>query len=222
MTARTPTTSGSGTMPILVSAERVRALVVGGGVVATRRLASLLDAGVPHVRIVAAELSPAIQRAAEEAGAGRVELTERPYESGDIGDANLVVAATDVRDVNARVVRDADAAGRLATIADAPSEGAWTSMATHRAGSLVVAVSAGGVPTAAARVRDAIAIRFDGRYAAALSRLARLRGTLIDRGRGATWRQATDELTGVDFCEAVEQGALDTRLERWEKEGAWA
>src|SRR5437763_592190 len=82
-------------------------------------------------------------------------------------------------------------AGRRASVADAPAEGAWTAMAPHRAGDLVVAVSAAGVPGAARRVRDAIARRFDGRYADGLTRLAALRrATLSARGSDA-WRRAS-------------------------------
>ena len=89
-------------------------------------------------------------------------------------------------------------------------------MATHRAGALVVGVSAGGVPGAAARIRDAIAARFDARYAARSARLgdappraARSRATAR---RGA---RSSPRLIDDDFCDAVEQGALDERVAAW-------
>jgi siroheme synthase (precorrin-2 oxidase/ferrochelatase) len=88
-------------------------------------------------------------------------------------------------------------------------------MAAHRTGSLVIGVSAGGVPGAAARIRDAIAQRFDDRYARAISRLAHLRRTLIDRREGATWRTLSAEVLDERFCDAVEQGGLDAQVEPW-------
>ena len=206
-------------LPVLLRGERVRALVVGGGLVAARKAAALLESGAA-VRLVAAKVSAALRELAAGAG-GRLELVERAYESADVGDANLVVAATGDRAVNAQVARDADARGRLVNVADAPDEGSWTGLATHRAGALVVAVSAGGVPDAAQRVRDAIASRFDGRYAAAVERLAALRGETLARHGTATWRAAAAELAGPTFCDDVERGTFDARVERWTAEGAW-
>ena len=206
-------------IPVLLRGERVRALVVGGGTVATRKVAALLDGGA-SVRVVASDIGGALREMAAARG-GRLRIVERDYEGADIGDANLVVAATSSRDVNAAVARDADAAGRLVSVADAPEEGAWTAMATHRAGDLVMAVSAAGVPGAAIRVRDALASRFDGRYADGLARLATLRRrTLERRGRGA-WRRAADDLVGATFCDEIEGGTFGERLARWEREDTW-
>ena len=55
-------------------------------------------------------------------------------------------------------------------------------MAVHRSGDVTIAVSAGGVPGAAARIRDAIAERFDGRYERAVSALRGLRSRLQTGG----------------------------------------
>ena len=220
--ARRPEAAAEGAgLPVLLRGAAIRALVVGGGMVAARKLATLLEAGAGHVRVVAPRLSAELREAASPAG-GRVELVERAYEAGDIAQANLVIAATNVRAVNAVVARDADALGRLVSVTDAPAEGTWTAMATHRTGSLVVGVSAGGVPTAATRVRDAIAARFDARYAAAVERLAAIRGHLIEHGEGERWRDAAGEVTGEDFCAAVESGDLSRRIARWEATSSWA
>jgi siroheme synthase-like protein len=137
-------------------------------------------------------------------GHERVSVSEREYEPADIGDATLVVAATDRREVNARVAADAHAKARLVNVADEPAEGDWVSVATHRAGPLVIAVSVGGVPTAATRIRDAIAERFDRRYAGALTALIALRRQVLDAGGTDAWRQVDRELVGPDFCERVE------------------
>lgn len=205
--------------PVLLAGERVRALVVGGGRVAARKAAALLDAGA-RVRVIAPGIAPALREAARD-HAGRLALVERPYATGDVGDANLVIAATSSREVNAAVAREADALGRLVAVADAPEEGTWTAMAAHRAGPLTVAVSAGGVPGAAVRVRDAIAGRFDERYGDAIGRLAALRARLLAGGDGEDWRAASEELIGPRFCADVEAGELSRRLDRSPAEGAW-
>ena len=94
-------------------------------------------------------------------------------------------------------------------------------MATHRTGDLLIAVSAAGVPGAARRVRDALAARFDERYAEGLTRLAALRRATLERRGRAAWLRAAADLTGADFCDEVESGRFAGRLARWEREEAW-
>jgi siroheme synthase (precorrin-2 oxidase/ferrochelatase) len=100
-------------------------------------------------------------------------------------------------------------------VADAPETGTFATMAAHRSGALVIGVSAGGVPGAAARIRDAIAERFDGRYARALGQLAELRRSLIDRRQGASWRALSSEVIDSRFCDEVEQERLAARVAPW-------
>lgn len=198
-------------IPILLEGGGLTVLVVGGGPVAVRKAAAFAAAGA-KVRVIARDPSPDMR---ELAGAGDVTLDERLYEPGDLRDAQLVIAATNDRRVNGSIAADARAASRLVNVADAPQDGSFATMATHRAGTLVVGVSAGGVPGAAARVRDAVAVRFDDRYADALRRLASLRRTMIDRGAGGDWRALASEVLDDEFCNAVEAGTLDARIAAW-------
>jgi siroheme synthase-like protein len=186
--------------PLVLDGERIRALIVGGGPVAHRKAAALLESGAT-LRIVAPALCPAMTALVAH---DRVTISQREYDTPDIGDATLVVAATNRREVNARVAADAHARARLVNVADEPAEGDWVSVATHRAGPLVIGVSVGGVPTAATRIRDAIAERFDRRYAGALTALITLRRQVLNAGGTDAWRQVDRELVGPDFCERVE------------------
>jgi precorrin-2 dehydrogenase / sirohydrochlorin ferrochelatase len=198
-------------LPILVEGSAIRALIVGGGAVASRKAAALVEAGA-QVRVVAPAFAAELR---ELASAGRAELIERRYERGDIGDALLVVAATDDRAVNATVAADAHASGRLVNVADAPADGSFATMATHRSGALVLGVSAAGVPGAAARIRDAIAARFDARYASALDDVSALRRAMLRRGESAAWRTRAAELFDARFCDAIEDGTLAGRVASW-------
>jgi siroheme synthase-like protein len=199
-------------VPILVEGGALTVLVVGGGPVAVRKASAFAAAGAT-VRVVALEPSPAMR---DLSASAMIALVERAYERGDIGDAALVIAATSDRATNAAVAADSRAAARLVNVADAPDEGSFATMAVHRAGALVVGVSAGGVPGAAARVRDAIARRFDDHYANALAGLATLRRAMLDRGASAEWRALATDVIGEEFCESVESGALDARVSGWQ------
>lgn len=198
-------------VPILVDGAGLRVLIVGGGPVASRKLGAFLHAGA-RVRIVAPEATDEIRALSE---AGQVEWLARTYLPADLGDAQLVIAATDDRAVNAKVGADARTVHRLVNVADAPDDGSFTMMALHRSGSLVVGVSAGGVPGAAARIRDAIARRFDGRYARALELLAGVRRAALDRRDDDRWRATARGVVDSEFCRTVEEDTLEKKVAPW-------
>ena len=199
-------------LPLMLHGEPIEALVVGGGAVAARKARALLAAGA-HVRIVASELGADVRALAE--SHERLHLEQRPYAEGDIGSAQLVIAATSDRAVNRRVADDGHAAHRLVNVADDPARGNCRTTATHRAGELVIGISAGGVPNAAARIRDSLAARFDDRYGSAVASLASLRRRLIDAGTPDAWHRAANALIDDDFCERVEGGTIESEAERW-------
>ena len=198
-------------VPILVDGTGLRVLIVGGGPVAARKVAAFLQAGA-RVRVVAPQATESIRALV---GSTQVEWLARAYEPADLGDAQLVIAATDDRAVNAKVAADARAVHRLVNVADAPDEGSFTMLAVHRSGSLVVGVSAGGVPGAAARIRDAIARRFDARYASALELLGTLRRDSLARGDAKSWRDLSSGVIDEEFCDSVERGTIDRRVSTW-------
>jgi precorrin-2 dehydrogenase / sirohydrochlorin ferrochelatase len=198
--------------PVMLHGEAIVAVVVGGGTVATRKALGLLEAGAT-VRVVAPQPGDAIRGAVDEP---RLRLEARAFVPDDLDGATLVVAATDDAAVNAEVARLARARGLLVNVADRPDAGTFSTAAVHRAGRLVVAVGAGGVPTAAARVRDLIAGRLDARYADAIERLAAVRTRLLGSGDADGWRRAAADLTGPDFAVAVESGTFAERVRRWD------
>lgn len=196
--------------PIALHGERLTAVVVGGGRVGTRKALSLADSGA-QVLVVAPAITSELEEAAR---ARRLTVVRDEYTVDQIARAMLVVAATDSREVNAQIAVDAHSRGKLVNITDFPDEGNFHTMALHRSGDVTIAVSAGGVPGAASRIRDAIAERFDGRYERAISALRGLRSRLIARG-GEDWRDAAPKLLDDDFCSAVEDGSFSERVDSW-------
>ena len=196
--------------PIALHAERVGVLVIGGGSVGSRKALALAEAGA-SVQVI----SPIVSRELEEAERLRgVTIVREVYHARHLDQATFVVAATDSREVNAQIAVDANSRGKLVNITDYPDEGNFHTMALHRSGDVTIAVSAGGVPGAAARIRDAIAERFDGRYERAVSALRGLRSRLI-AGGDDRWRAAAPKLIGDDFCRSVEDGSLSEKVDSW-------
>ena len=196
--------------PIALHGERISAVVVGGGSVGTRKALALADAGA-QVLVVSPDVTPELEAAER---ARTLTIVRESYSAGHLGRSTLVVAATDSREVNARVAVDAHSAGKLVNITDYPDEGNFHTMAVHRSGDVTIAVSSGGVPGAAARIRDAIAERFDGRYERAVSALRGLRSRLLAKGDDR-WRDAAPELIGDDFCRTVEDGSIADKVDSW-------
>jgi len=196
--------------PIALHAERINAVVIGGGSVGTRKALALADAG-GSVQVI----SPIVSRELEEAERQRrITIVREVYHARHLDHATLVVAATDSREVNAQIAVDASSRGKLVNITDYPDEGNFHTMALHRSGDVTIAVSSGGVPGAAARIRDAIAERFDGRYERAVSALRGLRSRLIADGEDR-WRAAAPKLIGKDFCSSVEDGSIAEKVDSW-------
>ena len=83
-------------MPVSLNLDGQPVTVVGGGAVATRRVARLLECGAA-VRVISPEPSGEILRLAE---AGALVLLRRRYRSGDLEGARLVMTATDDPEVN--------------------------------------------------------------------------------------------------------------------------
>jgi uroporphyrin-III C-methyltransferase len=129
-----------------------RVVVVGGGQVAHRRVAGLLEARA-RVTLVSPEVTPALEALV---APGSVTWVSRRYEPGDLDGAWYAVAATDDPAVNAAVAAEAERTRIFcARVDDRAASSAWTP-AVGRQGDLVVGVHGGGDPQRAVGVRDAV------------------------------------------------------------------
>ncbi|SET52375.1 uroporphyrinogen-III C-methyltransferase [Geodermatophilus poikilotrophus] len=127
-------------------------VVVGGGQVAHRRVAGLLEARA-RVTVVSPEVTPALEALV---GPGAVTWLRRRYEPGDLGGAWYAVAATDDPEVNAAVAEEAERSRVFCARADDRSASSVWTPAVGRQGDLVVGVHGGGDPQRAVGVRDAV------------------------------------------------------------------
>src|SRR5512143_114396 len=134
--------------PLTLRLDGRRVVVVGGGRVAARRVPALLAAGA-RVTVVAPAVDPALE------GAG-VQVVRRGYAPGDLEGSWLVHACTDDPAVNSAVAAEAEAAGVWCVRADdATASAAWVP-AVGAVDDVQVAVTAGGDPRRAARLRVAV------------------------------------------------------------------
>jgi uroporphyrin-III C-methyltransferase/precorrin-2 dehydrogenase/sirohydrochlorin ferrochelatase len=129
-----------------------RVVVVGGGQVAHRRVAGLLEAQA-LVTVVSPRITPALEALV---APGPVTWHPRTYVRGDLGAAWYVVAATDDPAVNAAVAEEAERLRVFCARADDRSASSVWTPAVGRQGDLVVGVHGGGDPQRAVGVRDAV------------------------------------------------------------------
>lgn len=151
----TPEESGTVYPVLLTGLQHRLAIVVGGGLVGERKVTGLL-AVQTRVRLISPQATATLQQWAQE---GRIDWWPRLYQTGDLTGAFLVFAATNLREINARVAQDGAQIGALCNIADAPEEGNFHVPALHRQGDFVVAVGSqqGKNPKRVKQLRDRIA-----------------------------------------------------------------
>lgn len=171
-------------LPLNIDVRGMSALVVGGGAVAGRKVMSLLGAGAT-VKIVAPELTPEITRLVS---AGTIKAKIGCYQTSDLADSFLAVAATNDPQTNRRIAADARQRGMLIAVTDEPESGNCSFPALLRRGDLEISVSTNGTcPGFAAEVRDIIATLIGNEYGEILEVLAAEREKLLTEGKGSTY-----------------------------------
>jgi siroheme synthase-like protein len=139
--------------PIYLDLHGRPCLVVGGGPIATGKVRGLIEAGA-QVTVVSPEAGEAITAWEAE---HVVVWQRRPFEAADLDGQFLVYAATDDRDLNARIYRLAEQAGRVANAVDDLDHCNFIAPAIVREGPVQVAVSTAGTsPALAKQIRDRV------------------------------------------------------------------
>ena len=133
--------------------------VVGAGVVATRKIRSLLAAKA-NVTVISPKATPAIRRMK------RIRWLRRRYRRGDLRGARLVVAATDNQEVNRQVCAEAKRRKLLVNCIAPPEAGNFIVPSLVRRGGITLAISTGGLsPALAKRLRQELEVYLNDKYA---------------------------------------------------------
>lgn len=196
--------------PLFVELAGRPCVVLGGGAVAERKVAGLLEAGAV-VTIVSPVLTPALTALVS---AGRIAHIERGYRPGDLAGASLAFAATDDGTINAAVAHEGRERGVWVNAADDPAHCDAILPAVVRRGAITIAVGTGGASPALARaVRERVELALPEAYGALAEIAGSVRRELRAAGRRATaeaWQDALrDGLTPL-----LEGGGRDEAARR--------
>lgn len=184
-------------LPVNLLVRGRRAVVVGAGRIAARKIESLLDLGT-DVHVVAPEVGPEVRAWAD---AGRCSVAERPFVATDLDGAWLAFTATDDPAVNAAVYAAGEAARVWVNSADDPANCSFTMMSVVRRADLVVAVGTGGrSPALAAHVRRLLNEELGPEYEVLLD--------LLSEAREA-WRASGRSTESADWQRAFDSGIVD-------------
>jgi precorrin-2 dehydrogenase/sirohydrochlorin ferrochelatase len=165
--------------PIFLDLKGKTALVVGGGVVAQRKIETLLEHGA-EVHVIARELTPGLVRSVE---AGKVEHMGEEFHENHLDKAFMVIAATDDTALNRQVSRSAQEKGLLINAVDQPEDCNFIVPAALRRGDLRIAISTSGKsPALAKKIREDLEKHFGTEYESFLVLMGRLRREILSRG----------------------------------------
>jgi precorrin-2 dehydrogenase/sirohydrochlorin ferrochelatase len=179
-----------------------RCVIIGGGRVAARKAAVLLECGA-LVKVV----SPALD-AEFETMAGSIEHVERSYARGDLEGSFLVIAATDDDETNRAVEEEARSGNLMLNVVDKPEQCNFYVPSSIRRGELMITISTGGrLPALAKRLREQLEEEFPREWEPALQLLGKARANVISRVKDEERKkQCLTDLAALDLVPLLQAG----------------
>jgi precorrin-2 dehydrogenase/sirohydrochlorin ferrochelatase len=124
--------------PVFLTLKGKRAVVIGGGKVAERKIMSLMKVGA-CIKVISPHLT---KRLKKEKTKGKITHLRRQYKKGDLKNVFLVIAATNSPDINKKVSEDASC---LVNVVDTPDLCNFIVPSVVKRGSLTFAISTSGI-----------------------------------------------------------------------------
>ncbi len=197
------------TFPLFLNLQNRRALVVGGGDAAARKVELLLSAGA-QVSLIAATVGGEI---AQLIGEARISWAGRSFDEAELEGASLVIVATEDEALQARVSQAAQRRCLPVNVVDRPALSSFIMPAIVDRAPITIAISSGGTaPALARRIRAEI----ERSLPAALGRLARFaeifreqvrRTLVVPRARRRFWDRVFESRIGELALAGDEIGA---------------
>ena len=140
--------------PVYLNLAGKPCVILGGGAIAQGKIAALRDAGAV-ITVISPQATDGIKRAAQR---GQLTLRLREYQPGDLKDAFIAVAATNVWHVNRQIYEEAEARGVLLNVVDDPDQCTFIAPSIVRRDPVTLAISTGGAsPALARKMRETLA-----------------------------------------------------------------
>ena len=191
-------------LPLFLDSARLRCLLIGGGTIAARKLETLLNHGV-RCRIVAKSVNDNVQQLANEHD---ISIELRSFAPFDLDDVNLVIAATNDREVNAHIASACASRSVMVNVVDDYELSTATFPAIVNRSPVLVAVSTDGrSPTLARRIKSKLEVQLSGGLGLLADFISSKRNELGGEASRHLW-------------DALIDSAIPDLLERSDKKGA--
>ena len=207
--------------PIYADLTSRSVLVVGGSLVAARKVRALLERQI-RVTVVAPEVCPELQEMMADAG---LVIHQRGYRPGDLAEHWLVIAATDDSELNQTVFAEAAEARVFCNVVDQPNLCTFHVPAVVRRGLLQIAISTGGAsPALAKRIRQELEEQFGLGYGELLEGLLELRNYFrqkypLDAARRRELLESfLDSAVPKLLLEELDSKSFAIELEKWKSQ----
>lgn len=193
--------------PVFLQLNNKLCVIVGGGDVAVRKAATLLECGAA-VRVVSPVFAPELEALTV---SGQIEAIRTPFDATALKNAYLVIAATSDVGVNHYVADCCRERGIPVNVVDAPELCDFIVPATIRRGPLTIAVSTGGnAPAMARQIRERLEEEFDEAYGDVLLALGEARTRILNEiPDPARRKRLFTALARADLVSARRSGGAD-------------
>ena len=194
--------------PAYLNVRDRHCVVFGGGAVAEGKVAQLRESGA-NITVVSPEVTPSILAAADQ---GHLDWQARAYRAGDVQGAFLVIATTNARAVNEDIFQEAEEAGVLINVVDAPAQCSFIAPSIVSRGAVTVAISTGGAsPALARKFREELTASSVMAWADLAGILSQARGQVKQQGLTVDPQRWQCCLT-TDLLELAQEGREDEAL----------
>lgn len=191
-------------LPVNMDVRNRKCLVVGGGAVGERKVCGLLECGA-RVFLVSRTRTAGLRRLSDE---GLIDYLGPEFEPDHLEGVRLVFAATNDRELNTRVYREAERRGIWVNVADQPDLCSFIVPASVRRGDLAISISTGGrSPAMAAHIRAGLERQFGPEYGRFLDLMGRIRArVLAEGGASDDNKKVFQRLVESDLLAALNEG----------------
>lgn len=193
--------------PINLNIKDKKCVVIGGGIIATRKIKSLLAAQA-QVFVISPQVTSIIQTLIDNQ---KINYIARDYQAGDIKGCFLVICATNNKAVNKMIAEEAESLGLLFNVIDDSTDSNFTVPAVIRRNDLLLTVSTNGKsPAVAKQIKAELSLIYGEEYGYFLNLIAKYRQELktkvkTSKERECFWRDNLNK----DILTLLKEGKLD-------------
>jgi uncharacterized protein len=170
--------AGNNLFPVFLKLGTMRVLIVGGGNVGLEKITAVLrNSPETPVTMVGREIRADVRAFA--ADYPQVQLVEKPFEWSDLDGQQIVIAATDDRELHREIRTVCRERGILVNVADTPDLCDFYLSSVVQKGDLKIAISTNGKsPTVAKRLKETLNEALPGELNELLSNMTEIRAQL--------------------------------------------